>query len=128
MTHHVYSVLYVPDINHLAPVGSSGRQFSQRGEHHIPKLLRYSPVDDEQQRLLRRYPRHVGSERANSRDQNTEIFQWHKALKSDVEKKGKKKQCPHRVETQGRRLIFILSTFFAALGGKKAMRAARPRY
>lgn len=25
MTHRVYNVLYAPDINHLVPVGSSGR-------------------------------------------------------------------------------------------------------
>lgn len=57
---------------------------------------------------------HDGSERANWWDQSR-VAESIKIRSGGKKRKGK--QCPYRLGTQGRRLIFILSTFFPALRG-----------
>lgn len=75
MTHHVHSVLYVPDINHLVPVGSSGQQFSHRtsitsrNSSDIPPWTMSSVGSS-----AVTPPQHVRSERANWWDQKQRDF------------------------------------------------------
>lgn len=93
-----------------------------KGKHLVLKLLMYSPWKMSSAGSSAVTPQHVKSERANWWDQNGEIFQWHKALTSEV-KKGKKKWCLYRIEIQGCCLIFILSTCSCSGGGEPSLTA-----
>ena len=134
MTHLVYRVaLHPPSGTCGAQVGGS---FTQRGEQHVMKLLRYllhgccccccccwwwwwwwaaaasAPL--------------LWSEREHWKKMKIEIFSGCRASKSEVREV--KKTVPSLSESQGRRLIFILSTFFSCSGWREAMREARRRY
>lgn len=72
-------------------------------------------------------PQHVRPERANEWDQNREIFQWHKALKAEVEKE---REMVALIEYKSKddALFSFCQHFVLLWGRKKAMRAARLRY
>lgn len=120
MTHNVCSELYLPDNNYFVPVGSSGRQFSQRASTAYrnssdiphgrwaalaPPLLPPPPACQTRE-----------GKRVGSKQRDFPVAQGVKSRSG----KGKRNGCPHRVQIQGRRLIFILSTFCPALGEKES--------